>query len=106
MPAPRAGSMAKNPISASSRVTASTDCPAVSNTRSSMPAFRRRANSRARSTDTPTAWPAASVPARMGLPRLMAARNLPAGRKAGRNSGSIIMAALAGRGRAARARPD
>ena len=58
-------------------LTASTTLPAELNGTSSTGRPRRRAASRARSTDTPRGWPSAPRLARIGLPKLIAARSLP-----------------------------
>ncbi|KAG1248229.1 hypothetical protein G6F65_019734 [Rhizopus arrhizus] len=87
--------MAKKPTSACSAATAFTDSPADLNTTSSSVTSRRRASSVARSTDTPPGWPVAgSVLARMGLPRLMDARNAPVGAKAESSAWAVFMASL------------
>ncbi|MNL18868.1 hypothetical protein D3C87_1400350 [compost metagenome] len=84
-------------MSAFSFFTASTEAAAFSNTTSSMPTPRRRANSRARSIDTPTGSPVvASLLARIGLPRLIEARSVPLGAKAVTRAeeGEVVMASV------------
>ena len=79
MPCPRTGSMAKKPTSAFSCVTSSTDLPAASTGINFKGNFNWAAKARAKSTDTPTGSPCASLRAKMGLPRLMTARKVPVG---------------------------
>src|SRR6185369_314770 len=84
--------MAKKPMSAWSCETASTDLAAVSNTTSSTDRPSRRPNSRARSTETPRTSPvAASLAARMGLPRLIEALKRPLGAKALAMESKLLM---------------
>ncbi len=88
MPAPRTGSIATKPISTRAAVTASTTSPAAGKVTSATGTPRRRASSRDRSTDTPRGSPvAASLVARMGLPKLMAARNVPVGASSATGAG-------------------
>ena len=78
--APRNGSMAKKPMSATPPVTASTDFVAAGKVTSASGTPSRSASARARSTETPRGAPVSgSVPARIGLPRLMEARRRPVG---------------------------
>ncbi len=67
-------------MSATPPVTASTDLVAAGNVTSSSGTPSRSASACARSTETPRGAPVAgSVPARIGLPRLIEARSLPLG---------------------------
>src|SRR6266576_1489006 len=76
----RAGSIATKATSHAFALSPSTTLPAASKSTSSTGTPSRRASSRARSTDTPRASPvAASLVARIGLPKLIAARNFPLG---------------------------
>ena len=66
------------PMSASPRFSASTDLAAVSNCRKSTPTPSSRANSRARSIETPAGFSVAVwLRASTGLPRLRDARKAP-----------------------------
>ena len=94
IPAPRKGSTAKNPMSAFSAVTASTDFPAESKTASSTSTLSQRPNSRAKSIETPTGTPSTPRLARMGLPKLMDARSLPVGVNAAMTSRLNLLKAL------------
>ncbi len=72
--------MAKKPTSATPPVTASTDFVAAGKVTRSSGTASRSARACARSTETPRGAPvSASVPARIGLPRLMEARSRPVG---------------------------
>src|SRR5450755_3590385 len=98
-PSLRAGSTAKKPTSACSPRTASTDNAAFSNRISSTSTLSSPPSARARSTETPPASPVtASRCARIGLPRLMAARSQPCGASARTRAsdGSGMRASLAG----------
>ena len=91
MSAPRTGSMATKAISTLASFTASTTWPAEVKVISSNFTPKRWANSRDKSTDTPRAWPVAgSRVARIGLPKLMAARKVPPGA----NSETVAAGAL------------
>ena len=76
-------------------VTASTTLPAAVNVTRSTGTFRRRPSSRARSTDTPTGSPVfASLLARIGLPKLIAARRRPSGASA-RTTSAVLFLSVA-----------
>src|SRR5258707_1340852 len=80
MSAPRTGSMATKATSQALDLTASTTLPAAAKVTSSTETPNRRASSRDRSTDTPRGSPVTgSLVARTGLPKLIAARNVPDG---------------------------
>src|SRR5512146_487677 len=82
--APRTGSIAKKPTSAPPSATVSTDFAAAFTTTHSKAVPRRRASSRAMSTDTPYGPVVLLTPARMGLPTLIVARSVPVGASAAR----------------------
>src|SRR5260221_8981977 len=80
MSAPRTGSMATKATSQAFDLTASTTLPAALKGTNTRETPNRRASSRDRSTDTPRGSPVTgSLVARTGLPKLIAARNVPDG---------------------------
>src|SRR5688572_20157338 len=75
----RAGSIATYATSQAPDLSPSTTLPAASYKTNCTGTPRRRASSRERSSDTPRCSPLASLPARIGLPKLIAARSVPVG---------------------------